>query len=92
MSNITILNVGRPNFSCEFRSTRFSSILLKTIILLKLANLQVRLFEILSSESPQKTTYKTLLRLPWLFKRFLSYCSFKMGKSPKIAQISWALV
>ena len=43
----------------------------ETMILLKLANLQVRLFEILSSESSLETTYKTLLRLPWFFKRFL---------------------
>ena len=28
MASITILNVGWPNFSCEFRSTGFSSVLL----------------------------------------------------------------
>ena len=45
MSNITIMNVGRPNFSCEFRPTRFFfQFYYKTIILLKLPNLQVCLY------------------------------------------------
>ena len=39
MSNITILNVGRPNFSCEFRSTRFSSILLLDYYTVKISKL-----------------------------------------------------
>ena len=46
MSNLTILNVGQHNFSCEFQSTRFFfQFYYKTIILFKLANLQVRLFK-----------------------------------------------
>ena len=86
MSNITILNVGRPNFSCEFRPTRFFfQFYYKTIILLKLPNLQVRY---LKNNCYQKVHKKLHIR----HYRFLSYCCFKVGKSPKMAQISRALV
>ncbi len=35
-----------------------------------------------------KTTYNTLLWLPWFFKRFPTYCCFKMLKKFKMAQMS----
>ena len=35
MFNITILNVGRPNFSCEFPPTRFSSVLLENYYIIE---------------------------------------------------------
>ena len=58
MSNVIILNVGRPNFSCEFR-------LFKKYLV--------------SSESSQETTYKTLLQLgyvtPGNVRRFFAICN-----------------
>ena len=92
MSNLTILNVSRPNFSCEFRPTPFFfQFYYKTIILLKLPNLLLK-NNFYHQKVHKKRHIKRYYGYPVFFKRFLSYCCFKMGKSPKMAQISWALV
>ena len=86
MSNITILNVGRPNFSCEFHPTR--------VFLQFYCN--VRYHIVKNREFLGKKVHKkqhndeTLLRLPCGLPR--GYCCFEKGKSPKMAKIFWALV
>ena len=80
VSNITILNIGEPNFLVNFVQHVFLQFFCRTIVLSKMANFQVSVLKkkLVSSERLRKLTYKTPLHFSWSFKqRLLSYCCFK---------------